>query len=130
MSTPPYAELSRRERQIMDVLHRRGRATVAEIQEEIGDEASYSAIRSALRLMREKRIVDIEHDGKRYVYLPAVSAEEAQESALRHVMRTFFEGSRARTVSAILELPDTNLSDEDLERLARMIRETKRRGEK
>lgn len=126
MSAPPHAELSRRERQIMDVLHRRGRATVAEIQEEIEDEASYSAIRSALRLLREKKIVRFEHDGKRYVYFPAVSAEEAQESALRHVMRTFFEGSRARTVSAILELPDTNLTEEDLERLSRMIQEAKR----
>jgi predicted transcriptional regulator len=125
MSTPPHAELSRRERQIMDVLHRRGRATVAEIQSEMPDDASYSAIRSALRLLREKEIVTIEHDGKRYVYLPAMSQNEARDSALRYLMRTFFEGSRAGAVSAILEMSGTDLSDEDIERLTGMIKEAK-----
>ena len=127
MNTPPHAELSRRERQIMDVLHRRGRATVAEIQSEMPDEASYSAIRSALRLLREKEIVTFEHDGKRYVYLPAVSQTEARDSALRYLMRTFFEGSRATAVSAVLKMSESDLSDEDLERLSRMIQEAKQR---
>ena len=128
MSTPPHAELSRRERQIMDVLHRRGRATVAEIQGEMPDEASYSAIRSALRLLREKEIVTIEHDGKRYVYLPAMSKNEARDSALRYLMKTFFEGSRAGAVSAILEMSGSDLSDEELERLSGMIKEAKGRS--
>lgn len=128
MSTPPHAELSRRERQIMDVLHRRGRATVAEIQDEMSDEASYSAIRSALRLLREKEIVSFEHDGKRYVYLPTVSQTEARDSALRYLMKTFFEGSRAGAVSAILEMSGSELSDDDLERLSRMIKEAKGSG--
>jgi len=127
MSAPPHAELSRRERQIMDVLHRRGRATVTEIQEEMPDEASYSAIRSALRLLREKEIVTFEHDGKRYVYLPAVSQTEARDSALRYLMKTFFEGSRASAVSAVLKMSESDLSDEDLERLSRMIEEAKQR---
>jgi predicted transcriptional regulator len=127
MSTPPHAELSRRERQIMDVLHRRGRATVAEIQSEMPDDASYSAIRSALRLLREKEIVTIEHDGKRYIYLPSMSQNEARDSALRYLMRTFFEGSRAGAVSAILEMSGTDLSDGDVERLTSMIKEAKRR---
>ena len=124
-TTRPH--LSRRERQIMDVVHRRGRATVAEIQEEIGD-ASYSAIRSALRLLREKEVIRHEHDGKRYVYMPVVSANEARRSALEHLMDTFFDGSELRTVSAILEMPDTELGEEELERLEELIRRARERS--
>ena len=105
----------------MDVVHRRGRATVAEIQAEMPKGVSYSAIRSALRLLREKNVLRHEHDGKRYVYLPVISPEQARESALRHVIRTFFEGSRTRTVGAILEMSDTDLTGADLERLSRLI---------
>jgi predicted transcriptional regulator len=127
MSKPPHIDLSRRERQIMDVVHRRGRATVAEIQEEIGD-ASYSAIRSALRLLREKKVIRHEHDGKRYVYTPVVSVTEARRSALEHLMETFFDGSEVRTVSAILEMPDTELGEDELERLEELIRRARDRG--
>jgi predicted transcriptional regulator len=127
MSKPPHIDLSRRERQIMDVVHRRGRATVAEIQEEIGD-ASYSAIRSALRLLREKKAIRHEHDGKRYVYTPVVSVTEARRSALEHLMETFFDGSEVRTVSAILEMPDTELGEKELERLEELIRRARDRG--
>ncbi len=117
MSKPPHFDLSRRERQIMDVIHRRGRATVGEIQEELDSEATYSAIRSALRLLREKAVIRYEHDGKKYVYLPSIPRHEARESALKHLVDTFFSGSQAATVSAILEMGDTDLPDEELDRL-------------
>lgn len=129
--TPPHVDLSRRERQIMDIVHRRARATVAEIQDDLGNLVSepvtYSAVRSALRLLRNKGALCVEHDGKRYVYLPVVSRSEAQHSALRHLMRTFFEGSRARTVSAILDFEDTEISDPELERLEALVREARQR---
>ncbi len=121
MSKPLHFDLSRRERQIMDVIHRRGRATVGEIQQELGDEATYSAIRSALRLLREKEVIRHEHDGKKYVYLPVMPRNEARESALKHLVETFFSGSQAATVSAVLEMADTDLPDKELDRLEEII---------
>lgn len=114
----------------MDVIHRRGKATVGEIQEEIGDDATYSAIRSALRLLREKAVIRHEHDGKKYVYMPAMSAHEARRSALDHLMKTFFEGSHAGTVSAILEMSDRDLPEDELERLEELIRGARERSDK
>lgn len=105
----------------MNVIHRRGRATVGEIQEELDEEVSYSAIRSALRVLREKQEIRHEHDGKRYVYFPTIARSEARASALRHLVETFFAGSQAATVSAILEMADTDLPDEELDRLQRII---------
>lgn len=121
MRKPLHFDLSRRERQIMDVIHRRGRATVGEIQQELGGEATYSAIRSALRLLREKEIIRHEHDGKKYVYLPVMPRDQARESALKHLVETFFSGSQAATVSAILEMGDTDLPDGELDRLEEII---------
>ncbi|MGD8329169.1 MAG: BlaI/MecI/CopY family transcriptional regulator [Acidobacteriota bacterium] len=121
MSKPPHFDLSRRERQIMNVIHRRGHATVAEIEDELAGEASYSAIRSALRVLREKGVIRHEHDGKKYVYFPAMERSEARDSAVRHLVETFFSGSQAATVSAILEMADTDLPDEELDRLQQII---------
>ncbi len=129
MSKPPHFDLSRRERQIMDVIHRRGRATVGEIQEELAAEATYSAIRSALRLLREKEVIRHEHDGKKYVYLPVMPRDEARESALKHLMETFFAGSQAATVSAILEMSDTDLPDEELNRLDEIVSRSHRKDD-
>ena len=128
MSQPPHSDLSRRERQIMDAIHRRGRATVAEIEEELGGEASYSAIRSALRLLRAKGVIRHEHDGKKYVYLPVMKIDEARTSALEHLVDTFFAGSQAATVSAVLELADTDLPDEELDRLEEIIAAARDKG--
>lgn len=105
----------------MDVVHRRGCATVAEIEEELGGEASYSAVRSALRLLRDKGVIRHEHDGKKYIYLPVIARREARRSALQHLVDTFFAGSRAATVSAILEMADTDLPDDELDRLEEVI---------
>ena len=121
MSKPLHFDLSRRERQIMDVIHRRGRATVGEVQQELGGEATYSAIRSAMRLLREKEVIRHEHDGKKYVYLPVMPRNQARESALKHLVETFFSGSQAATVSAILEMGDTDLPDAELDRLEEII---------
>lgn len=128
MSKPPHFDLSRRERQIMDVIHRRSRATVAEIEEDLDGEATYSAIRSALRLLREKGVIHHEHDGKKYVYLAVIEPNEARRSALQHLVDTFFAGSQAATVSAVLELADTDLPDEDLDRLEEIISAARRKG--
>lgn len=127
-STPPHFDLSRRERQIMDVIHRHGRATVSEVMAELPDGPSYSAVRSALSLLRKKKVLRYEHDGKRYVYLPVMSPDEAKASALEHLLQTFFEGSQAQAVDAILSLADTELPEEELQRLETLIHEARSRG--
>ena len=105
----------------MDVIHRRGRATVGEIQKELEGEATYSAIRSALRLLRDKKVIRHEPYGKKYVYRAMMPRTEACESALKHLVETFFSGSQAATVSAILEMAETDLPDEELDRLDELI---------
>ena len=104
------AQLSRRERQIMDVIYRRGRATAAEVLDDIPDPPSYSAVRAMLRLLEEKGHVRHEQDGPRYVFLPIVNRDRARKSALKHVVRTFFDGSATDAVAALLDA-DAKLSD-------------------
>jgi predicted transcriptional regulator len=120
--------LSRRERQIMDVLYRRSEATVAEVMEEMADAPSYSAVRATLRILEEKGQVVHRQDAQRYVYLPKVSPESARESALQHVVRTFFDGSTEQAAAALLRMSDTKLSDAELERLAHKVIEAAREG--
>lgn len=130
MSIPPHSDLSRRERQIMDAVHRNGQGTVSEIMRELPDAPSYSAVRSAMRLLHEKGILDYEHDGKRYVYRPTISRREARESALEHLVRTFFAGSYASTVDALLELSDLELPPEELERLEHALEAARRKADR
>ncbi|HSM37089.1 MAG TPA: BlaI/MecI/CopY family transcriptional regulator [Longimicrobiales bacterium] len=117
----PLSGLSRRERQIMEVLYRRGRASVAEVQEGIPDAPSYSAVRALLRVLEDKGHARHEEDGPRYVYLPSVPRTEARNSALHHMVRTFFDGSPAQAAAALLGDADTRLSSEELAQLARLI---------
>jgi predicted transcriptional regulator len=124
----PLAGLSRRERQIMEVLYRRGRATVAEVQAGIPDAPSYSAVRALLRVLEEKGHARHEEEGPRYVYLPCVPRTEARNSALRHMVRTFFDGSPAEAVAALLGDADTRLSTEELTELARLIADAREDG--
>jgi predicted transcriptional regulator len=124
----PLAGLSRRERQIMEVLYRRGRATVAEVQAGIPDAPSYSAVRALLRVLEEKGHARHEEEGPRYVYLPCVPRTEARKSALRHMVRTIFEGSPAEAVAALLGDADTRLSTEELTELARLIADAREDG--
>lgn len=105
----------------MEVLYRRGRASVAEVQEGIPDAPSYSAVRALLRVLEDKGHARHEEDGPRYVYLPSVPRTEARNSALHHMVRTFFDGSPAQAAAALLGDADTRLSSEELAQLARLI---------
>lgn len=128
MKTPPHHALSRRERQIIDILYARGRGTAAEVLAALPDPPSYSAVRAMLRILEEKGHVRHEQDGPRYVYLPTVARDNAKRSALRHMIRTFFEGSTEQAISALLDDASTKMSDTELDRLARMIDEARRSG--
>jgi predicted transcriptional regulator len=126
---PAMHELSRRERQVMDILHRRGEATVAEIMGELPDPPTYSAVRSVLRILGEKTLIRYKEDGPRYVYYPAQTTETAREKALAHVVSTYFAGSPEHAVTALLRMSDVDLSDADIARLREMI-ERARDGER
>jgi BlaI family transcriptional regulator, penicillinase repressor len=123
MGRPLHTTLSRRERQIMDVLFRRGRATAAEVMADLPGEPSYSTVRThtQLRVLEEKGHVRHEEEGLRYVYLPAVARTTARKSALRHVVDTFFDGSAENAVAALLGGEGARLTDEQLERIADLV---------
>ena len=112
----------------MDVLFREGEATGERIMEAIPDPPSYSAIRSTLRILEEKGVVRHTRSGRKYVYKPSVSTERAKRSALKHVMRTFFDDSPERVVAALMDVNREDLSDEDLKRMAKLIEETRAEG--
>lgn len=118
--------LSRRERQIMDVLYARGSATAAEVREALPDPPSYSAVRALLRILVEKGHARHEQDGARYVYYPVVSRDRARRSALRRLVSTFFEGSAAQAAAALIG--SESLSPDDLERLSSLIDKARREG--
>ncbi len=123
MSAP---HLSRRERQIMDILHRRGRATVAEVMADLSGEPAYSTVRAQLRVLEEKGHIRHEEERLRYVYLPAQSHRLASRSALKHVLDTFFQGSPEQVVEALLGKDGSGVSREELDRIAGLIERTKR----
>ena len=122
--------LSRRERQIMDILYQRGRATAAEVLSSLPDAPSYSAVRSLLRILEEKGHIRHEEDGVKYVFFPAVTQEKAKKSAMRHVIDTFFNGSPGEAVAALLDDSASKLTKDDLDRLAQLINRTRKDGRK
>ena len=126
MEAQSRSELSRRERQIMDIVYRRGKATAADVLDDLPDPPTYSAVRAALRLLEEKGLLNHEMDGKRYVYLPTTPRTQARTTALRHLLRTFFNGSPEQVVNALIE--DAQPSPAELDRLAKLI-EQARNGE-
>jgi predicted transcriptional regulator len=126
--TPAPSDLSRRERQVMDILHRRGEATVAEIMADLPDPPTYSAVRSVLRILGEKQLIRHRDDGPRYVYFPAQETESAQERALAHVVSTYFAGSPEQAVTALLRMSDVDLSDAEVARLRDAIRRARDDG--
>lgn len=128
MKTPPHHELSRRERQIIDILYTQGRGTAAEVQAALPDPPSYSAVRAMLRILEEKGHVRHVQDGPRYIYLPTIARDNAKRSAMRHMLQTFFDGSAEQAISALLDDASTKMSDVELDRLARMISEARRSG--
>jgi BlaI family transcriptional regulator, penicillinase repressor len=118
--------LSRRERQILDVLYGRGRATAAEIQAALPDAPSYSAIRALLRILEEKGHVRHFEDGPRYVYAPRVARQKARAAALKHLLQTFFDGSAADAAAALVDGSAARLSSEELDRLQALIERTRK----
>ena len=114
-------ELSRRERQIMDILYRRGRATAGEVMGDLQGNPSYSTVRTQLRVLEEKGHVTHEEDGPRYVYAAATPRRSARRSALRHLVNTFFDGSAEQMVAALLGGEGARLSDEELDRIAKLV---------
>jgi predicted transcriptional regulator len=124
----PHATLSRRERQIVDILYRLGRATAGEVMAELPGDPSYSTVRTQLRVLEEKGHVRHEEQGLRYVYVPAVPRHAARKSALRHLVDTFFDGSAEKTVAALLGGESARLSDAELERLSELIARARKDG--
>jgi len=122
------AHLSRRERQIMDILYERGKASAADVRQAMPDAPSYSAVRAMLRVLEEKGHVRHQEQGLKYVYLPVVAATKARRSAVKHVMDTFFSGSPEQIVAALLDLSAARLTREELDRMAAMIEQAKREG--
>ena len=124
----PPAELSRRERQIMDVIHRLGRASAAEVHERLPDAPTPTAVRTMLRILEDKGHLRHEKDGARHIYLPTVARESAQQSALSHLVRTFFGGSSKAAVAALLDQGERPLSASEREELVEMIRREREEG--
>jgi len=124
--TSDAAQLSRRERQIMEIVYELGRATAADVRGHMPDPPSYSAVRAMLRILEDKGHVVHEQDGPRYVFLPTVPREEASETALRRLVRTFFAGSPEGAMAALLDLDGDRLDENALQRLAEMIEEARR----
>ena len=122
-------KLGRRERQIMDVIFRRGRATAAEVLEDLPDPPSYSAVRGMLRLLEDKGHLRHEQDGPRYVYLPTTERDEARRSALAHLLRTFFDNSRESAMAALLDMGGTPLADDEYERLKHALEQAREPGD-
>jgi predicted transcriptional regulator len=121
MAKAAQTSLTRRERQIMDILYRRGRATAAEVLADLPGDTHDSTVRTQLRVLEEKGHVRHEEEGLRYVYLPARSRSAARKSALRHVVETFFDGSAEKAVAALLGGEASRLSEEELGRIADLI---------
>lgn len=124
-----HATLSRRERQIMDVLYRRGRASASEIHQAMPDPPSYSAVRAKLRVLEEKGHVKHEEESLRYVYTPTLRPDRARRSALRHLVDTFFNGSAEQLVAALVDRSSAvDLSDDELARISAMIEKARQEG--
>ena len=124
----PTSPLSRRERQVMDILHRRAEATVAEIMGDLPDPPTYSAVRSVLRILAEKKLIRHKEDGPRYVYYPAVDTEAARDDVLAHVVDTYFAGSPEQAVTALLRMSDVNMDDAEVARLRDTIKRARQSG--
>lgn len=127
---PPAANLTRRERQIMDAIYRRGEATAAQVRAALPDPPSYSAVRALLRILEEKGHLRHRQDGVRYVFLPIKTRQHAGRATLRNVVRTFFGGSIEHAVAALLSSTDTKLSKEESKRLAALIAQARKEEER
>src|SRR5882672_4194288 len=127
MAKPLHSALSRRERQIMDVLYKRGRATAAEVMGDLPGDPSYSTVRTQLRVLEQKGHVEHQEEGLRYVYAPAVPRRSARKSALRHLVETFFDGSAEQVVAAVLGGEGARISEDELDRIAELVAKARKR---
>jgi BlaI family penicillinase repressor len=125
-----HRNLSRRERQIMDILYKRGRASASEILEAMADPPTYSAVRAKLRVLEDKGHIRHEEEALRYVYLPVVARDSARRSAMRHMLSTFFDDSVEQAVAALLDVSSANLEPADLDRISRLIEEARQESSK
>ena len=123
-----HTVLSRRERQIMDIIYQRRQATAAEVMKHLPDPPSYSAVRALLRVLEEKGHVRHKQDGPRYVFYPTVSRDRARQSALKQVVGTFFEDSTEQAVATLLDMSAKEMSDVELDRLAELIEQARKEG--
>ncbi|HEX2210863.1 MAG TPA: BlaI/MecI/CopY family transcriptional regulator [Longimicrobium sp.] len=128
MQASPPLDLGRRERQIMEVVYRLGCATASEVRGELPDPPSYSAVRAMLKILEEKGHLEHAQDGIRHVYSPTVKHEDVRESAMRNVVQTFFAGSTAAAMAALLDSADERPSDEELDAFERMIQQAREAG--
>ena len=128
MTKQTHSNLSRRERQIMDIIYQRAQATAMEIMENLPDPPGYSAVRAMLRLLEEKGYLKHQQDGLRYVYLPTVSREKARQSALKQMLQTFFDDSTEDAVATLLDISKSKLSKADLDRLSKLIDKARKEG--
>lgn len=126
--TEKTAELSKRERQIMDFLYQAGRATAAEVLEALPDPPGYSSVRATLRILEQKGHVRHEEDGRAYVFMPVIRKDAARKRALAHLVRTFFDNSAEQAVAALVDLAGPKASAAELDRIARIIDEAKKEG--
>lgn len=126
MSAP--SPLSRRERQIMDILYQRGKASATDVREAMPDAPSYSAVRAMLRVLEEKGHVKHQAEGLKYVYVPTVARDKAKRSAVKHLLDTFFSNSPEQVVAALLDVSSTQLTSEELDRMAQMIERAQKEG--
>jgi predicted transcriptional regulator len=127
-TSDPSATLGKRERQIMNALYTRGRATVSEVLETLSDPPSYSSVRAMLRYLEDKGYVRHEEDGPRYVYFPVAAKADIRKSALGHLVKTFFDGSVSSVVAALIET--SSLSQEDYEQLSRLLEASEKKASK
>ena len=126
----PLTDLSRRERQIMDILFAAGHASAAEVRQALPDPPGYSAVRALLGILEDKGLVRHRRDGRAYIYSPTVSQTRAGRSALKHVVRTFFDDSLEETLATLLSMSSTRVSDEELDRLTKLVEARRKKGDK
>lgn len=128
MKKKPFTHMSRRERQIMDIIYQKGEAPAAEIRKLLPDPPSYSSVRALLRVLENKGFLKHKEQGPRYIYSPTINLDKAKISALRHLMQTFFDDSAERVFAALLNIKGINLTDEELRKMTHLIEEAKKEG--
>jgi len=128
MAKNSHKHLSRREREIMDIIYKRGQATATEVMEAMDTPPSYSAVRALLRILEEKGSLRHQQEGQKYIFLPTVTREKAKQSAMKRMLHVFFNDSTEAAVAALLDVSQTKLTDEEWDRLSLLIDEAKKRG--